>query len=390
MQPADPTLFKPGGCDQCRTRATRAGAGIYELLLIDDAVRPADPEGRGLADHQRAAVAEGMDTLRDDGARKVLRGLTTVEEVLAATQEEIVTDGPFAYTGVDARGKTVRGTVDADDVKGVRQGCVARAIVLDEATPLAQDRNARRAPQARVQGRLRAHRDVHARARPPRRRDGGYTRLFVGWRPRPGPTVAMLTRQLATLVNAGIPLVESLDALIEQIENEELKRALTEVRDQVNEGTRFAKALGGAPAVLPGALHQHGAPRARPRARSRPVLQRLADFIEIAEQAQEQGRRRAGLPGVHGPHRHRDRQRHDGRRRAQGDRHLRRLRQALPWYTSRAHRRSRPSSELLVAHDLRWRPCAVYLFSRWRRTPEGAYKWDSFRLRVPIFGELGG
>ena len=39
-----------------------------------------------------AAVDQGMDTLRDDGARKVLMGLTTVEEVLAAAQEDIAVE----------------------------------------------------------------------------------------------------------------------------------------------------------------------------------------------------------------------------------------------------------------------------------------------------------
>ena len=39
---------------------------------------------------KRTAVAQGMETMRDDGARKVLLGLTTVEEVLAATQEDIM------------------------------------------------------------------------------------------------------------------------------------------------------------------------------------------------------------------------------------------------------------------------------------------------------------
>ena len=49
----------------------------------------------GNADAQsikRAALAEGLDTMRDDGARKVLEGRTTVEEVLAATQEDVVVE----------------------------------------------------------------------------------------------------------------------------------------------------------------------------------------------------------------------------------------------------------------------------------------------------------
>ena len=55
--------------------------------MIDDAVRRVilnNTDGNKIT---RAAVAHGMNTLRDDGARKVLAGLTSVEEVLAATQD---------------------------------------------------------------------------------------------------------------------------------------------------------------------------------------------------------------------------------------------------------------------------------------------------------------
>jgi general secretion pathway protein E len=45
---------------------------------------------------KRAAMEQGMDSLRDDGARKVLTGLTTVEEVLAATQEDVEVDAESA------------------------------------------------------------------------------------------------------------------------------------------------------------------------------------------------------------------------------------------------------------------------------------------------------
>jgi general secretion pathway protein E len=41
---------------------------------------------------KRAAINQGMDTMRDDGARKVLEGRTTVEEVVAATQDDVVID----------------------------------------------------------------------------------------------------------------------------------------------------------------------------------------------------------------------------------------------------------------------------------------------------------
>ena len=61
----------------------------------------------------------------------------------------------------------------------------------------------------------------------------------------------MLTRQLATLIGAGIPLFESLNALIEQVENKALHAAMTNVREQVREGISFAKALEQHPKIFP-------------------------------------------------------------------------------------------------------------------------------------------
>jgi hypothetical protein len=55
--------------------------------------------------------------------------------------------------------------------------------------------------------------------------------------------ISMMTRQLASLVKANIPLVEALNALVEQIEHEVLKVVLEKVRQDVNEGLSLAKAL---------------------------------------------------------------------------------------------------------------------------------------------------
>jgi general secretion pathway protein E len=88
----DPTFHKPGGCDACMKKGFIGRRGIYELLVIDDYVGPLILKNADALTVKRAAITQGMDTLRDDGARKVLRGLTTVEEVLAATQEDVVVD----------------------------------------------------------------------------------------------------------------------------------------------------------------------------------------------------------------------------------------------------------------------------------------------------------
>ena len=84
-----PMFHKARGCSQCTNTGFTGRRGIYELLLVDDAVGPLILRKADARAIKRAAMDQGMDTLRDDGARKVLAGLTSVEEVLAATQEDI-------------------------------------------------------------------------------------------------------------------------------------------------------------------------------------------------------------------------------------------------------------------------------------------------------------
>jgi general secretion pathway protein E len=87
-----PVFFKAGGCEACLNKGFVGRRGIYELLVIDDAVGPMILKNADALSVKRTAISQGMDTMRDDGARKVLLGMTTVEEVLAATQEDIIVD----------------------------------------------------------------------------------------------------------------------------------------------------------------------------------------------------------------------------------------------------------------------------------------------------------
>jgi general secretion pathway protein E len=90
FDPAQRPLFhKARGCSHCANTGFTGRRGIYELLLIDDAVGPLILKKADSQTIKRVAMDQGMDTLRDDGARKVLAGMTTVEEVLAATQEDV-------------------------------------------------------------------------------------------------------------------------------------------------------------------------------------------------------------------------------------------------------------------------------------------------------------
>jgi general secretion pathway protein F len=195
-----------------------------------------------------------------------------------------------------------------------------------------------------------------------------------------------MTRQLATLVRAGVPLVDSIQALTEQVENEQLVRILTAVRESLNEGTSFAKSLEAHPRIFQ-SLYVNMVAAGEASGTLEAVLERLADFME--GQARLKGKVLGALaypvlmavigtglvaflmvavvPKVTSV--------------------FDSLGQALPWYTALLIIVSNVVSGywwLIIGGLL----LGVYLFRRWKRTPSGKMKWDTFRLRAPLFGRL--
>jgi general secretion pathway protein E len=81
-----PVFYKPAGCEACAQTGYRGRIGIYELLVINDAVRKEVLNNSDSTTITRVGVTHGMRTLRMDGARQVMMGRTSLEEVLAATQ----------------------------------------------------------------------------------------------------------------------------------------------------------------------------------------------------------------------------------------------------------------------------------------------------------------
>jgi general secretion pathway protein F len=137
----------------------------------------------------------------------------------------------YAYKGVTQSGKTTRGTVSADGLRAARSKMRANGVFLTEigesqgATPARAGATSR----AGHAGPTVAGRGLNFEIKLP-------TRI-------PAMEMAMSTRQLATLVSAGVPLVEALGALVEQTEHKALKGVFSRVRDKVNEGAALADAL---------------------------------------------------------------------------------------------------------------------------------------------------
>ncbi len=289
----------------------------------------------------------------------------------------------FAYTGVDNRGKTVRGTIDTDTVKSARQLLRKKGVFLDDAKPLRNATAARGTAAVASTAKGGAPPQGFAIAAPSLARLLGFFRRLVSNTSR---DVSLATRQLATLLKAGIPLSESLEALLDQLEEPDLRAAFQGVKDRVREGIAFAKALEEHPRYFaPLFVNMVAAGEASGTLDA--VLERLADFTE--SQVKLRGKIVSALaypafmmffgsvivtilmvvvvPKVTSIF---------------DDFH-----RALPWYTQLLITVSRFVGNFwwLIALTI---VVAAETFRRWQRTPEGAYKWDNFVLRLPIAGEL--
>lgn len=265
----------------------------------------------------------------------------------------------FEYRGIQiASGKAVKGYRDADNAKSLRAILRKDGVLLTEASEEAEKGE----------------------------KKGKKLELFAFMQKPSTADVAVMTRQLATLVRAGVPLVDSVAALTEQVEKEQLKRTLTAVRESLNEGTSFNKSLQQHPSIFP-SLYINMVAAGEASGTLEAVLERLADFME--GQARLKGKVTAALaypvlmmvigfvmvgvlmvavvPKVTSI--------------------FDNLGHALPWYTRLLITVSNVVSGywwLLIGVTV----ASVTLFRRWKAKPEGKLKWDSFRLVVPIFGRL--
>ena len=81
-------VWHGAGCENCRQLGYQGRKGIYELLVVTEAIRPLVMNRANASTIAQAAIANGMRTLRSDGWNKVKNGETTIEEILRVTQIE--------------------------------------------------------------------------------------------------------------------------------------------------------------------------------------------------------------------------------------------------------------------------------------------------------------
>ncbi|NTU60674.1 MAG: type II secretion system protein GspF, partial [Deltaproteobacteria bacterium] len=156
----------------------------------------------------------------------------------------------FEYDGLDGKGKSVRGIVDAEGVRAARAKLKRQGVFATDV------RESRRASEGTA---------------------GGAGPLFGG-----GVRVtelALLTRQLTTLLGAGLPLVAALGALLEQVESDRVSRVFSQVKEGVNEGKAFHEVLAEHPRSFP-EIYRNMVAAGEASGTLPLVLGRLADFLE--------------------------------------------------------------------------------------------------------------
>ncbi|MGH7802973.1 MAG: type II secretion system inner membrane protein GspF [Candidatus Binatia bacterium] len=266
----------------------------------------------------------------------------------------------FAYQGLSPDGRTVSGIVDAENVRAARLKLRRTGVY----------------PTA-----------VHETAVEPERKEGRFNlSRRITFERVSAQDLSILTRQLSTLTSAGLPLVESLSALIEQVDREGLKRILSQIRERVNEGSSLADAMGEHPRIF-NDLFVNMVRAGEASGALDVVLLRLADYAEASARLQSRVRSALTYPFV--------------MTFIGGGVLLFLLTYVVPKIT-RVFTQSKqvlplPTRLLLATSQFLasyWWIFAIlaigaaFALRAWIRTERGREKVDGWSLRVPIFGRL--
>ncbi|MEM7611363.1 MAG: type II secretion system inner membrane protein GspF [Pseudomonadota bacterium] len=168
--------------------------------------------------------------------------------------------GAFEYTALDARGKQKKGVIEGDTPRHVRQSLREQAL-----TPLSVEQVASKQRSAGKSPGLSLRRSLSP------------------------AELSLVTRQLATLVQAGLPLEEALQAIGEQSENSRTQSIVLGVRARVREGYSLAGSLAEFPQAFP-ALFRATVDAGEQSGKLDGVLERLADYTENRQNLTQKAR----------------------------------------------------------------------------------------------------
>lgn len=263
----------------------------------------------------------------------------------------------FEYHGLNKQGKNVRGVVDADNLRAARSKLKKDGLYVVDLKDKTKTAKKAKGPK------IIANQSVNVQ------------------------DLSMMTRQLATLLKASVPLVESLSAVAEQVENETLSEAISDIKNMVNEGATFNKSIAKYPKIF-NKIYVSMCEAGEMSGTLDVILLRLAEFTE-AQHALNSRVRSAMLypvlmffittailmvlfifvvPKIMAIF--------------ESSPDL-----TLPWYTKMVF----GFSGFLVNY---WYILfiggflTIMVFFNWKRSPSGSAQWDGITLKLPIVGKL--
>lgn len=264
----------------------------------------------------------------------------------------------YAYKGIDSAGKNVNGIVDAESDKAARL-------------------------KLRRSGTFTTNISLEGGAR----QGGSFLQSLPFFKKVKTPELAHMTRQLSTLLNANIPLVDALGALQDQIENPNLKKAISEIKNKVVEGSRLAQSLKSFPDIF-NPLFIHMVEAGEASGALEQVLARLADFTESQAELTSKVKGALMYPLI-----------------------MSLVGMGLMFYLLvsvvpkivKVFENSDNAVLPLPTRILMWVSefaqdywyliilfgcLLIWLYKKYSRTPDGRFKIDRYSLKAPIFGEL--
>jgi general secretion pathway protein F len=269
----------------------------------------------------------------------------------------------YAYKGLNEGGRNVNGIVDADTPKSARQKLRGQGIFPTGLTEEKQSASGKSVSTAQSSTDIRA--------------------FFERITPQ---DLALMTRQLSTLVGAGLPLVDCLGALIEQVDNARQKRILSQVREHVVEGGNLADGMRQHPQVF-NDLYVNMVRAGEASGALDIVLIRLADYTERAAALRSKVRSAMTYPL------------------AMGLLSLGILMFLLSYVVPKVTKIFEETQQelpaitvvLLTISDFTaqyWWLILIGLMGAftagraWVRTPKGRLRFDDWKLKIPIFGKI--
>ncbi|MDR0965396.1 MAG: type II secretion system inner membrane protein GspF [Myxococcales bacterium] len=271
----------------------------------------------------------------------------------------------YEYKGLTEAGKNVRGVRDADNLKALRAALRKDGIFLTEVT-------AEKAAAGGSGGTAIRGREVDVQK-------------LVGSRVSTSD-IAIMTRQLAVLLGAGVALVEGLSTLQEQIDHPRLKLIVSQVKTKVNEGASLADALAQHPKVF-SQLYVNMIRAGEHSGALDVVLNRLADFTESQARLKNKVIGTMIYPALMV---------------VVGLLILGVLLTVVVPNVTKIFETNRLTLPLVTriliaisdfAQNYWWMllggtALAIFAFRKWKKTEKGRATWDAFTLRVPVFGKL--